>query len=132
MCTFMKLNCQHSTELISQSQDRPLKWKEKFALRVHLFFCKYCRRFSNQMTVLSQLMSQYKKDSTSHFSDSHGDKENNRTQSEQDQTNCCDGKQGCDHDAEKSEKKTQNEAISAIDEENKPKLVTELSPSKSI
>lgn len=43
------LSCQQASQLVSQSLDRPLSAKERFALRLHLWICKYCRRFARQM-----------------------------------------------------------------------------------
>ena len=52
------LNCKDASQLISQSLDRSLSWSERFKLRVHLFMCKACTRFNQQ---LHQLRSAIKK-----------------------------------------------------------------------
>ena len=46
------LDCKQTSQLISQSLDRPLTMRERFALKVHLFVCKYCKRFSQQVQTL--------------------------------------------------------------------------------
>lgn len=43
------LNCKQASQLISKSLDRQLSWRERFAIRFHLFICKYCKRFSLQL-----------------------------------------------------------------------------------
>ena len=46
------LNCKEATALMSQAQDRPLGRVERLRLRLHLLFCRGCRRFNAQMTFL--------------------------------------------------------------------------------
>ena len=46
------LSCKQASQLISQSLDRPLTMRERFALKLHLFVCKYCKRFSQQVQTL--------------------------------------------------------------------------------
>ena len=46
------LTCKQASQLISQSLDKKLNWQERFALRLHLFICKYCLRFSQQLNTL--------------------------------------------------------------------------------
>ena len=46
------LNCKEATALMSQAQDRPLSRAERLRLRLHLLFCRGCRRFNAQMTFL--------------------------------------------------------------------------------
>ena len=46
------LTCKQASQLISQSLDKKLNWQERFALRLHLFICKYCLRFSQQLNAL--------------------------------------------------------------------------------
>ena len=46
------LTCKETTQLISKSLDRPLRWRERFAVRVHLIMCKYCKRFFKQLMVI--------------------------------------------------------------------------------
>ncbi len=46
------LNCKQTSQLVSQSLDRRLTWQERFAVKVHLWICKYCRRFSRQLLAV--------------------------------------------------------------------------------
>jgi len=46
------LSCKQASQLISQSLDRPLMLRERFALKLHLFFCDFCKRFSQQVQTL--------------------------------------------------------------------------------
>ena len=50
------LNCKQSSQLISQSLDRKLTIKERFALKFHLLICRYCKRFSQQLKSLSVML----------------------------------------------------------------------------
>ena len=52
------LTCKETTQLISKSLDRQLTWRERFAVRVHLITCQYCKRFLKQLTVLRDAFSQ--------------------------------------------------------------------------
>lgn len=53
------LNCQQVTHLLSQAQDRELRWTEKLPLKLHLMMCAGCHNFRQQMDVLRQAMRQY-------------------------------------------------------------------------
>jgi Putative zinc-finger len=46
------LNCKQTSQLVSQSLDRRLTLQERFAVRVHLLICKYCKRFSQQLLAM--------------------------------------------------------------------------------
>lgn len=46
------LDCKQTSQLISQSLDRSLTLRERFALRLHLIVCKYCTRFSQHLQTL--------------------------------------------------------------------------------
>ena len=46
------LSCKQASQLISQSLDRKLSWRERLALCMHLLICKYCTRFSQQLQIL--------------------------------------------------------------------------------
>lgn len=46
------LSCKQASQLISQSLDRPLTLRERFALQLHLIICKYCKRFSQHLQTL--------------------------------------------------------------------------------
>lgn len=42
--------------MISESQEHPLGFRERWQLRMHLWICVNCRRFEQQMTLLRQAM----------------------------------------------------------------------------
>jgi len=50
------MNCQQATRLMSEAQERPLRLREKVALKLHLLICTGCKNFSTQIPWLSQLM----------------------------------------------------------------------------
>jgi predicted anti-sigma-YlaC factor YlaD len=43
------LNCKQNTELLSQALDRPITFREKLAIRLHLMMCRGCRNFEKQL-----------------------------------------------------------------------------------
>ena len=45
-------SCKEVSELLSQEQDRPLRWGERVRLRVHLLLCDGCRNFRDQIEFL--------------------------------------------------------------------------------
>ena len=65
------LNCQQASQMISQSLDRQLTWRERFSLRLHLTMCKYCARFKQQLvtlrTALKRMGDQIEQDETIHL-----------------------------------------------------------------
>ncbi len=46
------LDCKQTSQLISQSLDRKLTLRERFALQLHLILCKFCKRFSQQLQII--------------------------------------------------------------------------------
>lgn len=50
------LNCKQTSLLVSQSLDRPLTWRERLAVRIHLLICVYCRRFMQQLKLIRRHM----------------------------------------------------------------------------
>ena len=44
--------CREIVPLISQAQDRPLAWRERLQMRLHLFTCRFCTRYLLQLNVL--------------------------------------------------------------------------------
>ncbi len=50
------LTCKQASEIISQSYDRRLSWREQWNLRIHLFICDACARFARQMRFIRQAM----------------------------------------------------------------------------
>ncbi|MGB7816160.1 MAG: zf-HC2 domain-containing protein [Methylotenera sp.] len=54
------LNCKQTSQLISQSLDRSLTLRERFALQLHLIVCKYCKRLGQQLQALRVALKQLK------------------------------------------------------------------------
>ncbi|WP_040481953.1 zf-HC2 domain-containing protein [Luminiphilus syltensis] len=53
------LNCHNATQLMSESQDRPLTRRERWGLAFHTAMCGACRRFQSQVAVLGGLSRQF-------------------------------------------------------------------------
>lgn len=53
------LNCNDISKLISRSMDERLAWHQRLAIRTHLLYCKWCRRFSAQTKTLRAATAQY-------------------------------------------------------------------------
>lgn len=51
------MNCKQASQLISRGLDESLSTRERFALKFHLFLCKYCLRFSQQLKSLNVAIS---------------------------------------------------------------------------
>jgi Putative zinc-finger len=52
------LDCKQTSQLISQSLDRSLTLRERFALQLHLIVCKYCKQFSQHLQTLRVALKQ--------------------------------------------------------------------------
>ena len=46
------LSCKQATELMSQAQDRPLRFGERISLRFHLLICAGCANFGRHLDIL--------------------------------------------------------------------------------
>lgn len=46
------MNCKEATQLMSEDLDRPLRWRERVSLRLHLMLCGGCRHFKDQIGFL--------------------------------------------------------------------------------
>ena len=46
------LNCKETAQLMSQALDRPLGWRERIALRLHLLICDGCRNAGKQLSFI--------------------------------------------------------------------------------
>lgn len=55
------LSCFKATQLISLSNERPLAFKEKAALRMHLLMCSACRNFKTNSATLGKAMTEFTK-----------------------------------------------------------------------
>lgn len=50
------LNCKEASQLLSQSLDRELSWRERWSLRIHLMMCEFCRRFGQQIRLVRDMV----------------------------------------------------------------------------
>ncbi len=46
------LNCRQVTRLVSQSMDARLRWHQRLAVRFHLIYCVWCRRYAAHIQLL--------------------------------------------------------------------------------
>ena len=46
------LDCKQTSQLISQSLDRKLSLRERFALKFHLLICNACKHFNQQLLAM--------------------------------------------------------------------------------
>lgn len=53
------MNCREATQLISESLDRELPFRQRTALRWHVFMCKFCARYRRQLRFLREVMRRY-------------------------------------------------------------------------
>jgi len=52
-------SCREVSALLSQAQERPLNWRERFAVHVHLPLCAACRNFRAQLAILRAAVRAY-------------------------------------------------------------------------
>lgn len=52
------LTCKDASHLASHRQDRPLSFRERWRLRIHLWMCGNCRRFERQIALMRCLLRQ--------------------------------------------------------------------------
>ena len=52
------LSCKQASQLLSQSLDRPLNWRERFSLKLHLMLCDVCIRFAKQLKMMQNAIKQ--------------------------------------------------------------------------
>jgi hypothetical protein len=50
------LTCKEAVRLISEREDRRLRWPERVGLRLHVAVCILCRRYARQIRYLSTLL----------------------------------------------------------------------------
>jgi hypothetical protein len=49
------MNCKRATRLMSQELDRPLTFRERTSLRMHVMMCDGCSNFRKQMAYLRDI-----------------------------------------------------------------------------
>ena len=55
------LTCKEVSQLVSESLDRKLPLRQRIAVRLHLFRCKICTQYREQMLFLRKAARQYAK-----------------------------------------------------------------------
>jgi hypothetical protein len=50
------LTCKDTSRLISEGQERHLRLRERWGLRLHLWICVNCRRYERQIHLLRQAL----------------------------------------------------------------------------
>ncbi|MBI5331134.1 MAG: zf-HC2 domain-containing protein [Betaproteobacteria bacterium] len=51
------LTCKDASHLLSERQERPLGFRERWGLRVHLWLCANCRKFERQLDLMRKALS---------------------------------------------------------------------------
>ncbi len=52
----LTLTCDQASRLLSESQEIPLNFTQRAALRFHLWICRSCRRYRRQLHFLRKLL----------------------------------------------------------------------------
>jgi Putative zinc-finger len=55
--SYLMFNCKEVTRLVSESLDRKLPIHQRAGIRVHLFMCKFCSRYQQQLMFLRKNLS---------------------------------------------------------------------------
>jgi len=50
------LSCQDVTDLASKSLDAPLTRRQRWGMRLHLLFCRMCRRYARNLRFIEQAL----------------------------------------------------------------------------
>jgi hypothetical protein len=57
----LRITCKDASRLISQMQDLPLPFYQRWLLRLHLLGCDACNKFVRQLVILRNAMRQYRR-----------------------------------------------------------------------
>jgi hypothetical protein len=49
-------SCKEITALISRDLEKDLSWREKLAMKIHLYICTPCRRYLAQLKFMSEVL----------------------------------------------------------------------------
>lgn len=53
------LSCKETSLLLSRACDERLPWRMRLAVRLHLLYCRGCRRFEKQLQLLRSAARQF-------------------------------------------------------------------------
>jgi hypothetical protein len=56
-----KIDCREATHLVLQAEDRPLAWRDRLRLRLHLAICAACPRFVRQVALMRQAIGHWRR-----------------------------------------------------------------------
>lgn len=54
------LSCKETSLLLSQAQERPLRWRDRLSLRLHLLLCDGCANFRRQLALIRTAVRRYR------------------------------------------------------------------------
>jgi len=54
------VSCKEATRLLSQAEDRRLSHVERIKLRLHLYACVACSRFSRQLALMREALVRFR------------------------------------------------------------------------
>jgi len=55
-----KRSCRQASRLISDREERPLGWRDRIALRLHLKACLTCVRYEQQVRFMGRAMGRWR------------------------------------------------------------------------
>ncbi len=50
------LSCKELTEIATDYLEQDLPWRKRLSVRVHLWMCRHCRRYLDQMRTVIELL----------------------------------------------------------------------------
>jgi len=56
------LSCKETTRLVSESLDRPLSFRQRMSVTMHLLLCRFCSRYRKQMRLMRLALERLAKD----------------------------------------------------------------------
>lgn len=54
-------SCREVVRLILEREDRPLDWRERIALAIHLRICAACPRFESQVALMREAIGRWRR-----------------------------------------------------------------------
>ncbi len=67
----MMISCLEASKLGLKASEKPLKLKDKLALKFHIMMCANCRRFGNQINVIRKVLHQQPLEIANHLHEVH-------------------------------------------------------------
>ncbi len=60
----LRRTCKQAAHLMLSAEDKPLNWRDKAALKIHLWMCDNCPRFERQLHVMRHALSDWRNEIT--------------------------------------------------------------------